>query len=88
MRPPNLWHLFLVLALAYSQTQACDIDGKSGIVEENDLYIGIHDKNVSAMTKADFMGVIADVEKIYARCREVVKRFPTHLQAKKLAFIK
>lgn len=60
--------LALVMALTFSlQALACSIDGKSGIVPENDLYIPVASKNSSTgITKEEFNSIIAETEAIYA----------------------
>lgn len=45
---------------------ACTKDGKRGIVEENNLYIGPHEKNVSAVTKEKFNDILDKVGAIYS----------------------
>lgn len=45
---------------------ACDADGISGIVEENNLWIGVNDKAASTITENEFNEVIDRVEQIYA----------------------
>jgi hypothetical protein len=59
----------LALLVGFNPTTSfsCDIDGKTGIVEENDLWIGPDEKNnISSVTREDFMDAIDRIEKIYA----------------------
>ncbi|MFZ8932566.1 MAG: hypothetical protein ACO2ZP_01525 [Bacteriovoracaceae bacterium] len=44
---------------------ACDFDGISGIVEDNDLWIGVDSKATSTITEDEFNKVIDKVEAIY-----------------------
>jgi len=60
-----------------AQALACDIHGTSGIVEENDLYIGVDDKSNNTMTEEQFNAVLDKVEGIYgpiieSRSKELV----------------
>lgn len=48
------------------QAMSCDPEGKSGIVEENDLYIGVNDGVRSNLTEKDFNDVIDRVSRIYS----------------------
>jgi hypothetical protein len=45
---------------------ACDPEGKSGYLPENDLYIGVNDKMGSDMTEERFNEIIDRVDAIYA----------------------
>ncbi|EQC49417.1 peptidase, M48 domain protein [Bacteriovorax sp. BSW11_IV] len=45
---------------------ACDMDGKTGIVEKNDLYIPVGEKSNGGITEAEFNEIIEKVEGIYA----------------------
>ncbi|PJB52456.1 MAG: hypothetical protein CO099_12535 [Bdellovibrio sp. CG_4_9_14_3_um_filter_39_7] len=47
-------------------TQACDMHGTSGIVEQNDLWISTSDKAANNMTEARFNEIINNVEAIYS----------------------
>jgi hypothetical protein len=59
--------LATVLAVLFTGNLiACDIDGKSGIVEENNLWISSDSKNVMNLSEGDFNNVIDHIEKIYA----------------------
>lgn len=60
--------LFVLAFFSVAPTsQACDMHGKSGIVEENDMWIGVDQKtNVSGMDEATFNAVLDRVEQIYA----------------------
>lgn len=61
MRKCFLW-VILVLA---NTSFACDIEGKTGIMEENDLWIGPENKSANALGKEDFMALLDKVEEIY-----------------------
>lgn len=59
-----------VLAIALITTGlnisfACDEDGKTGIVEQNDLWISADDKGISTITEKQFNDIITRVEEIY-----------------------
>ncbi len=56
----------LLLATIVSPAFACDMEGRGGIVEDNKLWIGVHDKEVSTITEERFNVVLDRVEKIYA----------------------
>lgn len=58
--------VFLILASKSMTAQACDIDGKSGYLPENDMYIGVNDKNANDMTEERFNAIIDKVSDIYA----------------------
>ena len=45
---------------------ACDEHGVTGIVEDNNLYIAVGEKNTNGLTEEDFNDVISKVEAIYA----------------------
>ncbi len=49
-----------------SEVWGCTVDGKDGIVEENNLKINVGDKMANSMTEELFNKIISDVEKIYA----------------------
>lgn len=53
--------------LLSGQALTCDMHGTSGIVENNDMWIGVNDKSANkVMTEERFYEVIAGVEAIYA----------------------
>ncbi len=56
----------LCLLLASVPALACDKHGVTGIVEENEMYIGVDDKASNDMTEARFNKILDRVEKIYA----------------------
>ena len=56
----------LVAANLAPTAWSCDLDGLSGIVEENDLWIGVDSKSISTITEDEFNSVIDKVETIYA----------------------
>jgi hypothetical protein len=56
--------LFLALTLSASSF-ACTEDGRSGIVEDNDLYIPVGTKSAGGITEAQFNAVITKLEDIY-----------------------
>jgi len=49
-----------------TQALACDINGKTGIVEDNDLYISVSDKAVGSVTEEQFNVILERVEAIYS----------------------
>ncbi len=57
--------LMLTLATALSG-YACDEDGKTGFLPENDLKIGVFDKSRNNMTEARFNEIIDKVDAVYA----------------------
>jgi hypothetical protein len=57
--------LFTVLVIQ-TPTHACDIHGRSGIVEDNDLWISVDQKeNTNGMDEATFNAVLDRIEAIY-----------------------
>jgi hypothetical protein len=57
----------LVLMVTPNLVLSCDEDGVTGIVEENDLWIGPFEKeNRNLLTEEDFNAVISRIEAIYA----------------------
>ena len=64
-----LKHLLVVLTVSLviplNHLYSCDIDGKTGFVEDNDLWIGPHDKGINSMTEQEFNDVISKIETIY-----------------------
>ena len=62
--------LSIAMLFCASPLFACDIDGKTGFLPENDLKIGVHDKVRSDMTKERFNEIIDRVDKFY---RPIVK---------------
>ncbi len=63
----GLCHLVAGFAIAMSvgSAQACDADGITGFMPENNMYIGVGDKNANAITEQAFNAVIDRVEKVY-----------------------
>ena len=60
-------NVFFSLMLIFSAAaMACSEDGKTGFVEENDLYIPANTKNLTGINEAQFNAVIAKIETIYA----------------------
>ena len=60
-------NVFFSLMLMFSTaTMACSEDGKTGFVEENDLYIPADTKNLTGLNEAQFNAVIAKIETMYA----------------------
>jgi hypothetical protein len=55
-----------VLMLAWGTSFACDINGTSGIVEDNDLLIPVGAKSVGEVTETKFNAILDKVEAIYA----------------------
>lgn len=59
--------IFYALSLFNFQALACDMDGKTGIVEENDMWIGVDDKlSRNGMTKEEYNSVVTKIEALYA----------------------
>lgn len=56
----------ILAGLMGAPTLACDMDGKTGIVEKNDLYIAVGEKSNGGLTEEEFNDVIEKVETIYA----------------------
>lgn len=56
----------ILAGLVAAPTLACDMDGKTGIVEKNDLYIAVGEKSNGGLTEEDFNDVIEKVEAIYS----------------------
>ncbi len=61
MRQIFFWVLLLMVNSGYT----CDIHGQTGIVEENDLWIGPEVKSVNSITKEKFEELLDRVEAIY-----------------------
>jgi hypothetical protein len=64
----NFGRLILIASLILTFTSsafACDISGKSGIVPENDLWIGVDNKNKNDMTEELFNSILDRVAAIY-----------------------
>jgi hypothetical protein len=55
-----------LLVVGINGALACDMHGKGGFVPENDLFIGVNDKNTSGMTEEVFNEVLDRVEGIYS----------------------
>ena len=55
----------LILLLARTPGQACTMDGTKGIVEDNDLYISVLDRNARGISEEKFNSVIDKIEGIY-----------------------
>lgn len=56
----------LVATQLFAAVYACDMDGKTGIVEDNNLYIPVGSKSVSTITKEKFNSILDRVQKLYA----------------------
>jgi len=56
----------LAVSMLSANVSACDIDGKSGFMPENDLHVGVNDKMRSDMTEERFNEIIDLVDKHYA----------------------
>lgn len=56
----------MATTLTFSQAFSCDIHGKSGFAPENNLKIGVNDKNANNMTEEKFLDAINRVSTIYA----------------------
>jgi len=55
----------VVAGQLFASVYACDITGKSGIVEENNLYIPVGAKSLSTITKDKFNSILDKVEALY-----------------------
>jgi hypothetical protein len=64
----RLFKSFVLLSfcLVYDPLFACTQDGREGIVEENNLKIGVHDKISNDMSQERFNAIINGVETVYA----------------------
>jgi hypothetical protein len=59
--------IFLTIALIVSTMAiACNEDGTSGIVEENNVKIPVDAKRLAGLSEAQFNAVIVKVEAVYA----------------------
>ena len=56
----------LVFLLSLGSAYSCDELGETGIVPENDVYIGVNDKSSNGITKREFNEVFSRIEKIYS----------------------
>jgi hypothetical protein len=63
MKKGILLSLFLMSSLQTSYS--CTIDGKEGIVPENDLYISVHSRNARGISEEEFHSVLDKVEGLY-----------------------
>ena len=61
MRAIFFWVTFLLVNSSF----ACDIEGRTGIMEENDLWIGPENKSANALGQEDFNKLLDKVEEIY-----------------------
>lgn len=57
--------LFAIILASFS-TMACDINGQTGYLPENDLYISVNDKSANNMTEELFNEIIDHADKIYS----------------------
>jgi hypothetical protein len=57
--------LSIIFLLSIISVWTCDLHGQTGIMEENDLYISVDDKDVSGVTKEQFIDVIKQVDFLY-----------------------
>jgi hypothetical protein len=62
----RVYTLAFLFAFFVLSAYACDIHGITGIVEENNLWIGVEDKEAGGITEADFNDAIDKVYAIYA----------------------
>lgn len=58
--------ILALLIMIASYSNACDVHGVTGIVEENNLYIPVGQESVGGLTEADFNQIIDKVEAVYA----------------------
>lgn len=61
----------MAMSLSFSQVFACDINGKSGFMPENNLYISKDDKASNGMTKEKFEAI---VNRVYLAYAPIVKK--------------
>ena len=66
----KLVQAILISSFVIGQSFACDFNGITGYLPENDLYIGVHDKNANDMTEERFNEIIDLADKHY---RPIVK---------------
>jgi hypothetical protein len=57
--------LIISFILLAQKSLSCDMEGKTGIVPENDLWIGPEEKGVSTITEREFNQVLDRIEEIY-----------------------
>lgn len=64
----KVWHLLALVTLLITAAPlfACDEQGKTGIVEENSLYIPVGAKSASNVTQEDFNRILDRVYEIYS----------------------
>lgn len=55
----------MVATLLSTPAFTCSEDGSTGIVEENNLYIAVGEKNTNGLTEEDFNDIITKIENIY-----------------------
>ncbi|RLA64461.1 MAG: hypothetical protein DRQ88_03560 [Epsilonproteobacteria bacterium] len=55
-----------VLLLSLGTGYACDEEGYTGIVPENDVFIGVNDKSSNGITQREFNQVFDRIEKVYS----------------------
>jgi hypothetical protein len=61
----GIFYFLAVLFCLVNYSWACDINGQSGIVEENNLWIGVDQKDTSNITENEFNKIIDQIETIY-----------------------
>ena len=59
--------LMVIALISPSLSFTCDEHGLTGIMEENDLYIGPNEKGVSNVTYPDFKDVIGRITRLYEK---------------------
>jgi hypothetical protein len=77
----TLLHGLLALSLTSASVFACTMDGKEGIVEENNLRIPVSQKSINGITEEQFNAVIDEVVAVMS---PIVKSHGGDLQAVKL----
>ncbi|MFL5784954.1 MAG: hypothetical protein ACJ76H_10115 [Bacteriovoracaceae bacterium] len=77
----TLLHGLLALSLTSASVFACTMDGKEGIVEENNLRIPVSQKSINGITEEQFNAVIDEVVAVMS---PIVKSHGGELQAVKL----
>jgi hypothetical protein len=56
----------LFMTMTFSPTFACDINGKTGFMPENNLRISKYDKDTNGMTEVKFLAIVKRVSDVYA----------------------
>ena len=73
MRKKTLLGVFLGLLMS-ANSYSCDIDGKTGIVEDNPLWITSDQKSLNGITEETFNEILDKVEDLYS---PIIEEFAT-----------